>query len=257
MPHAHHIARRLLEDDPQETPEPETPKVPAEDAFLSDPDLAPDQLFYNTIEGKLRGSPDPYYYGRLKSNILSLSQSQDWHSRVGPRTQNRIRAGWSSSQGEQINYYRDLLPGASIVALIKSGSPPTMGRPDWQAGNTYLILWDDDVITIRFHQTDILTITPDNQVTFYVGEGAHFSKGTFIRVSHHAPCGWKVYRRKGAWYWWNSVTRIGTVEAGTPHKIEVSSRDTIDANTGILLPIIPPTPDWKSKQCLKRPKPNE
>ena len=95
--------------------------------------------------------------------------------------------------------------------------------------NTYLLQHPNGVITVRYHNTDIVTIYPDNAVRISTrGKGAdkyygatvnrfgmavshpwaHYgeertwqTRSTMDRLNRFMPGHWRLYQRKGDWYW--------------------------------------------------------
>jgi hypothetical protein len=146
--------------------------------------------------------------------------------------------------------------------------------------NTWLIKHDDGTITLRFHQTDIITWHPDNTVVFDTNE--YMSKTTLARMYDFLPiAGWTLYSKTprgpnrmfgpdyernvegqtytynvtvGNWFWYN---RSMDAQRKNPkyHRAQpFTDGDKIDAN-GTLYPQAPPI--FKKRGKFLKPPPQE
>lgn len=62
--------------------------------------------------------------------------------------------------------------------------------------NTYARILDDGAVAIRLHNTDVVTIHPDNTVTLRTGGWQ--TSTTKDRINQYSPV--RVYQRKYEWY---------------------------------------------------------
>lgn len=82
-------------------------------------------------------------------------------------------------------------------------------------------------ISVKFHYTHILTVTPEDSLT--VNNGDWQTVTTLARLNNWLPAGWGVYTHKGSWYW----TCRGSEETGSPKLKKLwpySNGDTISAD---------------------------
>lgn len=95
-------------------------------------------------------------------------------------------------------YYADL-ERKFMGARVKRDGPERFFKIE---NNTWLV--HDTVmntISVRLHQTDIITVTPEDTIT--VDNGGWQTVTTQARLNDYLPGGWKVYTQKGDWYWHN------------------------------------------------------
>lgn len=69
-------------------------------------------------------------------------------------------------------------------------------------------------IAVRFHTTDIITVTPDDTLTVNVGPWETVT--SLARLNDWLPGGWGIYRQNNSW-WWN-VYRHNDEEANPGFK---------------------------------------
>jgi len=66
------------------------------------------------------------------------------------------------------------------------------------ANNTYLERREDGTIAVRLHATDILTFSPNGDIT--LDSGGWHTVTTKARISEFMSTGWSLFQKDFAWY---------------------------------------------------------
>lgn len=66
--------------------------------------------------------------------------------------------------------------------------------------STELRKYEDGSIAVRYHRTDVLTVTPDDKVT--VDTGGWHSVTTASRLKEYMPGSWNFFRRGDELFWY-------------------------------------------------------
>jgi hypothetical protein len=100
----------------------------------------------------------------------------------------------------------------------------------FKVDNNTLLVRDthDGSIAVKFHQTDILTIFPDD--TLVVDNGRWQTVTTLSRLNDWLPSGWGLYTHKGTWYWHNYRHRDEELNPGFKRTQPYSNGDKITAD---------------------------
>jgi hypothetical protein len=195
--------------------------------------------------------------------------------------------------GEDPQELKDFASGAGEKGVPLAGLPNDFeyrrlaGRLEGARGgskkierNTWLIKHSDGTITLRFHETDVITWHPDNTVVFDTNE--YMSKTTLARMYDFLPIGgWTIYSkmgrgdnaqfgpsysfnaqgktydasvRVGEWFWHNRSMDAQRQNAKY-HRIQpYTDGDKIDSG-GTLYPQAPPI--FKKRGKFLKPPPQE
>lgn len=121
-------------------------------------------------------------------------------------------------------YYRELANKLERNSLRDLGG----ARGYKVDNNTWLTIDTEGRIAVRFHYTDILTITPDD--TIRLDTGGWSTNTTFARMSDWLPGGWRIYRKDGGWYWWNYKMDHETTDTGFKSVQPFTSGDYVTAD---------------------------
>lgn len=102
-------------------------------------------------------------------------------------------------------------------------------------------------IAVRFHYTDILTVSPEDRIVF--NNGGWDTVTTLARLNDWMPAGWSIYRQSNTW-WWN-VYRHNDEEANPGYRRlqPYSNGDYITAD-GTLYPQA--APEFKKVRVSRR-----
>jgi len=230
---ARSIVQRLIEDDP------------SDELHIDPTELVVD------IRGHAQGSPSPNFYNGLLSRLPK-----------SPRTRGSQQARLWQHQPDTPIYTLDQDDRHGLPYFDSTTEISRSVRDDAILVNqrkiakaTYLLLWEDQIITLRYHNTDILTVGPDNIVESYVGHD-YQTKTSRRRSNDFLPCGWQIYGKGRTspeeWYWYNSITNRGTYSSG--YRIPYTSNDRIDANSGELLSADEPQPVKQHQKINQWPR---
>lgn len=96
--------------------------------------------------------------------------------------------------------------------------------------NTWFIKYPDGTVAIRLHNTDIITCTPDNVVTFDTG-GWH-TIITRDRMNKYMPSGLSVCTHRGEMLWNDNTSRAGCYDDPENRRLHFTDGDQI--KSGIL-----------------------
>lgn len=228
---AHSIVQRLIEEEPPD-----------------ESHIDPTELVVN-IRGHAQGSPERNFYNGLLSRLPK-----------SPRTRGSQQARLWQHQPDTPIYTLDQDDRHGLPYFDRHTPLSRSVRGDALLINqrkiakaTYLLLWEDQIITVRYHNTDILTVSPDNIVESYVGDFQ--TKTSRRRSNDFLPCGWLIYGKGRTspeeWYWYNTITNRGTYSSG--YRIPYNDSDRIDANTGELMSASDPQPITRHNQRQQWP----
>lgn len=100
----------------------------------------------------------------------------------------------------------------------------------FKVDNNTLLVRDtrDNTIAVRFHQTDIMTVSQDD--TLVVNNGSWQTVTTLARLNDWLPSGWGIYTHKGSWYWQNYRHRDEELNPGFKRTQPYSNGDKITAD---------------------------
>ena len=119
------------------------------------------------------------------------------------------------------------VPGSYPTDLYRRLNNQLGGRSQKKiANNTYLINYGvnnaGEKIAVRLHQTDVVTAFRDGKIVIDAGgwhpQGSHADHGwrmpagntTLDRISGNLDSGWRIFKFKATWYWYNVDSRAGT-----------------------------------------------
>lgn len=100
----------------------------------------------------------------------------------------------------------------------------------FKVDNNTLLVRDirDGSIAVKFHYTDILTVTPDDTLT--LNNGTWQTVTTLSRINNWLPGGWGLYSQKGTWYWQNHRHSDEDMNPGFKRTQPYSNGDMITAD---------------------------
>jgi hypothetical protein len=129
------------------------------------------------------------------------------------------------------------IEGARRVRSIR-GKDDAYAQGIKVANNTFLIIYPDGRIAVRLHETDVVTVTPDDTIT--IDSGGWYTRTSQDRICEWIRGGWGLYTLKGDWHWYNHGNRAFDTVSVDGFKIvqEAASGDSITAD-GMLHPTIP------------------
>ena len=105
--------------------------------------------------------------------------------------------------------------GSGPTALYVELQNTLHGRPQKKVANNTYVIDHGDRIAVRFHRTDVVTAYPDGKVVVDSGGwrpgGGMYAAGwrdapgrtTMDRMNGYLPSGWRIYKFKDEWYWYN------------------------------------------------------
>lgn len=93
----------------------------------------------------------------------------------------------------------------------------TIGRMAVKLGNNTYLVRDDDDLSVRLHETNVVTYHADGSITLRTG--GWFSRTTKDRMNTHLPSDLSVQSKKGDWFVVNLRTNqiLGTFEGNSLH----------------------------------------
>lgn len=115
---------------------------------------------------------------------------------------------------------------------------PEGGRGVKVANNTYLLIYPDGTIAVRLHDTDVVTVKPDD--TIRIDSGGWYTRTSQDRIGEWIRGGWNLYTLKGEWHWYNYANPDWAKVSVDGFKMlqPANSGDTIDGD-GVLHPTEP------------------
>lgn len=234
--------REAFEDEPE--PSADKPAAPEEpqDEVLPEPPVEDEEDEFSpedvTDPGYvLDGSPFPNFYRMIQGRFGRRVPTHHYASGGG-----MFGGGQSTSNSIRID---------GVQAYHK-----VIGDSLWRGGGTQLsstswLVYENGNIALRYHETDVITITPESVVTVDV-EG-WFSKNSLSRVSSFLPNDWRIaakYQKHGGptgadWFWYNTHSRVGAHSSKI--RINFTDGDQITPD-GRLHPQARPIQDLKYKK---------
>jgi hypothetical protein len=113
--------------------------------------------------------------------------------------------------------------------------------------HTYLFKHlDSGDITIRYHNTDIISVSPDG--TIEVTNGGYKTPSTKNRINSYLPHDWRIYLYNDKWWWANSKTRLGYWDHPNHLMVPFTNHDQILPNGHLRAQRQPQYPHRKSER---------
>ena len=184
-----------LPPEPEAEPQEPVPAPPVE----AEPDLDIDPH-------ELESDPSYILQGDSFYNFYDILRG-----RFGRRKRQHVyvTGGWGGWGGGAVERSSEQIEGVAEYYHAIHGQ-----RGGTVYSSTSWLVYEDGSIALRYHVTDVITVTPESVVT--LNTDGWQTKNTYLRISHNLPNQWKIAAknqrrdREGSWFWYNRQSGVGT-----------------------------------------------